>query len=394
MVNPLLCLLLVFTVSFRLNAVAFEENRVSIEKELEKAEAEVNDLVDKDLTFDEHSKSLAAVLDSIQEKLDELERKSRNIEDDLAKRIELLSRERRDTCDCEQTIEDILSATYVNDYECYTAADGSDYRGNVSRTASGLVCQNWNSQTPHSHEITPADHSSSGIGDHNYCRNPDSASTPWCFTEVDVPRSQYCDVGAPSDECPREYITLTAVTFVIYGETSCPSGADLVYTGFIGSTMSTDEGGGVNYLCMPDNPIYNRVVNGVQDSRAYLYHTQYRNLIGGQALRELSSGDAPCGVCRVPNQSTVLMIPARNVCPDDSWTLQYSGYLVAQRVYIRHSRTEFICLSSNAVELVGTESYALGGSMYNVEGRCKKDSAMDNGNYVDGGELTCAVCTK
>ena len=40
--------------------------------------------------------------------------------------------------------------------ECYRGGtNGADYRGYIGHTKSGKVCQNWNSQKPHTHEWTP-----------------------------------------------------------------------------------------------------------------------------------------------------------------------------------------------------------------------------------------------
>ena len=38
--------------------------------------------------------------------------------------------------------------------ECYTG-NWNAYRGNISITERGKLCQNWNSQKPHTHEWTP-----------------------------------------------------------------------------------------------------------------------------------------------------------------------------------------------------------------------------------------------
>ena len=83
--------------------------------------------------------------------------------------------------------------------ECYQRQDGADYRGMVSRTKTGRQCQAWSEQSPHQHTKTHARYPRAGLGGHNFCRNPDGAETPWCFTTDEGTRSEACDVGDPSD---------------------------------------------------------------------------------------------------------------------------------------------------------------------------------------------------
>lgn len=81
----------------------------------------------------------------------------------------------------------------VKDQEC-TSGNQADYRGTMSLTNSGFTCQNWLKTEPHDHDYI--EDASIGIGDHNYCRNPDSEDTgAWCFT-VDDPDEDwdYCAV--------------------------------------------------------------------------------------------------------------------------------------------------------------------------------------------------------
>ncbi|KPI89251.1 hypothetical protein ABL78_1584 [Leptomonas seymouri] len=104
--------------------------------------------------------------------------------------------------------------------EAYYLANGEDYRGHVNVTASGLECQNWSSLYPHAHEIEqdPA----RGIGDHNYCRNPNGLERPGCFTTQPGGGYQLCNVG---DVCPDFPVAKATVLF------SPASGARLAQDG-------------------------------------------------------------------------------------------------------------------------------------------------------------------
>ncbi|XP_045153502.1 hepatocyte growth factor-like protein isoform X6 [Echinops telfairi] len=77
----------------------------------------------------------------------------------------------------------------VRPLECYHGA-GEQYRGSVSKTRKGVLCQPWSAKTPHKPQFTPAQHTELEA---NYCRNPDrDRHGPWCYTT---------DPGTPFDYC-------------------------------------------------------------------------------------------------------------------------------------------------------------------------------------------------
>merc|ERR1719311_1299478 len=50
---------------------------------------------------------------------------------------------------------------------------GLTYRGLVTSTESGRTCQNWLDKHPHNIDVEPDD--KNGLGNHNFCRNPDNS---------------------------------------------------------------------------------------------------------------------------------------------------------------------------------------------------------------------------
>ncbi|XP_016532822.1 hepatocyte growth factor a isoform X1 [Poecilia formosa] len=65
--------------------------------------------------------------------------------------------------------------------------DGANYRGTLNVTPEGVTCQRWDSQFPHNHSFLPVNFKCNRCVCHrdlreNYCRNPDGADYPWCFT--------------------------------------------------------------------------------------------------------------------------------------------------------------------------------------------------------------------
>ncbi|KAG8462270.1 hypothetical protein KFE25_012090 [Diacronema lutheri] len=86
--------------------------------------------------------------------------------------------------------------------DCYHSADGADYRGQVSQTSSGLQCMRWSEQYPHQHAVTHGNFPRSGLGGHNFCRNPEGREAqPFCFTTHPTVRWEFCNVPKPFELC-------------------------------------------------------------------------------------------------------------------------------------------------------------------------------------------------
>jgi len=71
--------------------------------------------------------------------------------------------------------------------------NGESYRGYQDRTVSGKRCQKWTDQAPHKHSNTPSSKPGKGLGDHNYCRNPDGSDTIWCYTNDYNKKWEFCE---------------------------------------------------------------------------------------------------------------------------------------------------------------------------------------------------------
>ena len=81
----------------------------------------------------------------------------------------------------------------------------ASYDGTISKTKTGVECQKWTDQAPHAHENTPENVKDAGLGEHNYCRNPDDETEgAWCYTTDPDNRWEYCTCDfAPPTTTPE-----------------------------------------------------------------------------------------------------------------------------------------------------------------------------------------------
>lgn len=186
--------------------------------------------------------------------------------------------------------------------------------------------------------------------------------------------------------------TVTAgTTYIRWGRTTCPgNGSDIVYKGFTAGSHYSSKGAATTYLCLPEEPIWN-AYDDTEQTSAKVWGTEYEFHYRNQQSfvgNDIKDKDAPCCVCYT-NRPTVLMIPGRNLCYA-GWTLEYQGYLVGG--YDDHNAaTEFVCLDEKPEGLVDTVSNDNGKLFYFTEAKC---GSLKCPPYVNGRELTCAVCSK
>jgi len=280
--------------------------------------------------------------------------------------------------------------------ECHTSHNGVDYRGTRSTTLSGISCQKWTEQTPHQHTVTPDSYANHGIGEHNYCRNPDDKPAPWCYTTDPNTEWEFCDAtNSLQTSCQNGTEELKPGTvYTRWGRTSCPGSAELVYHGFTGGGMYNKEGNGYNYLCLPKVPIYDNPVAGVQTVRSYLYSTEYQTSDG--PFSSLYDHDVPCAVCLVRGRFNTIMYPADSNCPTSEFTREYFGFLMTMRSLTSSTEwqnTDYICVDRDPEALPGTSGSTDGNLVYYAAAKCLGGGGIPCAPYIDDEILSCAVCT-
>ena len=182
----------------------------------------------------------------------------------------------------------------------------------------------------------------------------------------------------------------SGATYVRWGRTVCPPGAERIYFGLASSTGNNVDGGTDESLCLPYDPEYlsNDTSNWAVGT---LYHIEYA--IHGDPsfpLANLHRKNTPCAVCYV-NRSTILTIPAKYTCPT-GWTREYYGYLTAEHTVSGRRRKDTICVDVNSVS-GGGEGHTHAACACFMDIKCNnKGHACPP--YAERKPLTCAVCSK
>ncbi|XP_063398917.1 short-chain collagen C4-like [Mytilus trossulus] len=191
------------------------------------------------------------------------------------------------------------------------------------------------------------------------------------------------------ETCPQQSKTSnTGVTYIRWGKPSCPKGIDIVYTGQVGGNQYSYRGGGVNYLCLPNDP-----ENG--------HHQSYDNdqVHGGEYKLDSktkpsgwseSMGDKeiPCAVCYQKRRSAVMMIPGRQTCYK-GWNSEYNGYLMSD--HKSHFKKDFACVDKHAEPLDKKNGSGNGALFYPLRTKC---GTLRCPPYTNEADVLCVVCTK
>eukprot|EP00057_Strongylocentrotus_purpuratus_P030893 XP_783000.3 PREDICTED: short-chain collagen C4 isoform X1 [Strongylocentrotus purpuratus] len=221
----------------------------------------------------------------------------------------------------------------------------------------------------------------------------DGRDAPTSPQEIPIDETHPTESGGDAVVRPVGNMTnLPGVIYIRWGNDVCPEDAELIYSGSIGGAYYAHTGSGSNYLCMPDEPIYDEVETSPHADRALIYSSEYEVNTAPSRMQPMHDHTPTCAVCRAPSGHTSkLMIPARNVCPSQEWRLEYAGYIMAAKY--THQKTEFVCVDREMVPKAGTRDSQNGALLYMTEVRCLVGGGLDCGPYMNGYEITCAVCT-
>ncbi|KAJ8319982.1 hypothetical protein KUTeg_001569 [Tegillarca granosa] len=164
-------------------------------------------------------------------------------------------------------------------------------------------------------------------------------------------------------------------------------------------------------LCLPTDPTWERYRNGIQGG-AGIYGVDYEfnsdATIGDMDRTNVNDKDTPCVVCNHLSHSSFYMVPGLTFVISAQmanslritvrmwllllllsiWNHSSNGYLMSGAANVTGA-SEYICVDVDPEGVMGQNANVR--QLFHVEARCQ---GLRCPPYVDGREITCAVCSK
>ena len=176
----------------------------------------------------------------------------------------------------------------------------------------------------------------------------------------------------------------SVVTYIRWGNSTCPYGADTIYSGVVAGSAHGHEGAAVDPLCLPPDPQYLKYQTNYQ-RYALLYGAQYL-VPNGSPLDHSHHRNVPCALCQVYGCTNKIMIPSHYECPS-GWRREYYGYLMAGH-HTNKAATQYTCVDQSVEQIPRSGADTGGKLFYTVEAGCGQQIPCSDK------EITCVVCTK
>jgi len=190
-------------------------------------------------------------------------------------------------------------------------------------------------------------------------------------------RSSVAEKKAANCDCPPP-----VVSYTIWGNSSCPSGANIVYKGIAAGGDKDFNGSPANLLCLPPNPkTYSNGAIGIE----YIYGVEYQT---NGVLDHVDDRNMPCAMCEVEGKSTTMMIPSHYECPS-GWRHEYNGYIMVGND-AEEGSSMFNCIDISLEQIPGTGTDRGWHYLFPVRVGSSSDSLPQTGSNA----MTCVVCSK
>ena len=177
----------------------------------------------------------------------------------------------------------------------------------------------------------------------------------------------------------------SVVTYIRWSNSTCPYGADTIYSEVVAGSGYGHQGAAVDPLCLPPDPQYYSFYQAGYQENRLLYAAEYQ-LHSSSPINLADDRNVPCALCQVYGHTNKIMIPSHYECPS-GWRREYYGYLMAGH-YTPKAATQFTCVDKSLELIPGSRAFSGGYLLNTVEAYCNQHIPCSDK------ELSCVVCTK
>lgn len=214
--------------------------------------------------------------------------------------------------------------------------------------------------------------------------------------------------GYIGSEGEKGYAGLDAITagtvYIRWGREDCPWSHTLLgVAGRAAAPFHGETGGGTNYLCLPNTPVFPAIATG-SFPQSDIVGVEFAT--AGEPLASVDSTALACANC-FAGQSPKLMIPGTVNCPSSSWVMAYRGYLMSAKDQssagltaarevlspeTEHYRTEYICVDEVPTDTSATVTADDESLIYHVHFDCANGASLGCNPSSPPGQIVCVVC--
>ena len=188
------------------------------------------------------------------------------------------------------------------------------------------------------------------------------------------------DTNTSADDKKTKYCPQQVVTYIRWGNTTCPYGANSIYKGVAVGGCYDQATAPSNLMCLP--PTWMTYSND-QGGHDPVYAVEYR--VGG-AINHANYRNVPCALCEATGRGDKIMIPSHYVCPD-GWHKEYNGYIMAG-ANGEKGGSMYNCIDEHLEQITGSGTIESVHFLYTVY--ATGSHVPHNSSY----SLSCVVCTK
>ena len=221
------------------------------------------------------------------------------------------------------------------------------------------------------------------------------------------------NTGDPGPDAMDSGVSMPATRlYTRWGRTTCPAAATAttVYSGRAATSYHNNAGAGANLVCMSDTfatGLFDPVDMSASTTFGSIVGVEYQILSIDPLHAVVEAGNnVPCAVCSV-DTNAVYVQPGLTSCPD-TWTVQYSGYLMAEQQTgnsdrpSENYRSHYVCVDKDAEAVDESLLDPAHGeaNLAHVSVDCASPLTTGSGIFdctpvsYGMGQIACVVCSK